>query len=94
MPAPGGPCIDDYPQAIYLFQHPSWRRAFNVKDLQQMFYDIQRLAQVQHERDRAKRELEAATEALHAAEARAEYYRQQLRAESRLGLMLTRLAAI
>lgn len=68
--------------------HPYWRRGFTAGELRAMFYRTQQVTILEHEISRLRLDLARAQEAQEAAEHRAHYYRQQLRLESRLGMML------
>lgn len=70
-------------------QHPYWRRAFTAGDFRAMFYDVQRVRILELELSRARAALDTAHAAQDAAEARADFYRRQLRLESRFGMMLS-----
>lgn len=69
--------------------HPYWRRPFTAGDLRAMFYTSQQVRILEHELTQARRDLETAQAAQDAAEHRAQFYRQQLQLESRMGMMLT-----
>lgn len=69
-------------------QHPYWRRPFSCADLKAMFYRSQQVAILERDIARAHADLDRATAAQDAAADRADYYRRQLRLESRLGMML------
>ena len=69
--------------------HPAWRRPFECGDLKAMFWRSQQVALLERDLAQARRDLERAQAAQEAAEARADYYRRQLRLESRMGMMLS-----
>lgn len=68
--------------------HPYWRRPFDAGDFKAMFYRSQQVAILERDARQARADLERAETALEAADVRADYYRQQLRLESRMGMML------
>lgn len=68
--------------------HPYWRRPFDHGDFKSMFYRSQQVTILEHELQRARADLDRAESAQEAADARANFYRQQLRLESRMGMML------
>lgn len=72
---------------------PGWRRPFSAPEVKSTFFRLQQLALFEHDNARLRRERGEAWKALQAAEEAREYYRQQLRLESRLGLMLQAVTA-
>ncbi|HJV24554.1 MAG TPA: hypothetical protein VJ673_02660 [Aromatoleum sp.] len=68
--------------------HPYWRRPFECGELKAMFWRSQQVTALELDLTRAKQDAERATAAQDAAEERAAWYRQQLRLESRMGMML------
>jgi hypothetical protein len=71
---------------------PGWRRPFDPGELRAMFQYCRQVELLQIENARLRKERAEAWQRAEAAEDRAEWYRQQLRLESRLGAMLVRLA--
>lgn len=72
---------------------PGWRRPFSAVELRSTFARLQQLSVIEQENARLRRERSAAWAAQEAAEDAADYYRHQLRLESRLGAMLQSLTA-
>ena len=68
-----------------------WRRGFAPGELQAMFYDCQQVCTLKRERDAARRELATAEARIEALERSVFWYRRQVTAEGRLGLMLAGL---
>lgn len=74
-------------------QIPGWRAPIPVPELRALFWSSQQVRILSSELDRARAELAAALADLETAEARARWYRSQLRLEARAGLMLSALQA-
>lgn len=72
---------------------PGFKYGFRPVELGQWYRLIHERHSLEHRLRIAERDLAAAQAAQEAAEARAEWYRQQLRLEARHGLMLARVAA-
>lgn len=73
-------------------QHPSWRRAFSAGEFRAMFWRCQQVRILEHELAQVRAELDRARADLETSQARAAWYRRQLRLESRAGLMLSALS--
>lgn len=84
---------EDFRVSVQGLHHPYWRRPFTRAELVAMFYRSQQVAILEHELKRARAEAEKAAAAQEAAEARAAYYRQQLRLESQMGMMLASISS-
>jgi len=69
------------------FQHAYWRKPFEHGDLCAMFYTSQEVHMLRHTIERMRKEIETAQLRAEQAEAHAQFYRHQLHAESRYGLM-------
>ena len=72
---------------------PGWRRPFSAGELRSTFFRLQRLTLLEHENGRLRAERSAAWQAQVEAESAAQYYRQQLRLESRLASILQAVTA-
>ena len=83
-----GPEWDGFRLSSDGLHHPYWRRPFSAGDFKAMFYRSQQVSILERDLSRVRAELERATAAQDAAEGRAAWYRQQLRLEARLGMML------
>lgn len=84
---------DIYIGADGLLYLPGWRRGFEAGDLKAIFYDVQELYRLKHEVARLRRELDRLQDALDQAEKSVWWYRRQVLLESKLGMMLWRVAA-
>lgn len=84
-----GPEWEGFSLSAAGLQHPYWRRAFTAGDFKAMFYQIQQVRILELDLSRARAALETARAAQDAAEDRADFYRRQLRLESRFGMMLS-----
>jgi hypothetical protein len=71
---------------------PGWRRGFDAGDLKAIFYDNQERFRLKHEAAQLRRELERLQAALDQAEKSVWWYRRQVVLESKLGMMLGRVA--
>lgn len=67
---------------------PGWKSPTPPEELRSVFYSVQLVGGLQREKNRATAELEVALRQAEAAEERAQWYRRQLRAESRLGFLV------
>lgn len=72
-------------------QHLMWRRAFDAGELCALFYRCQQVTALEYQAERLQRELESAQAELEKAEKQLQFYRHELRAASRLGLMFSDL---
>lgn len=88
-----GPEWDGFSLSADGLQHPYWRRAFTAGDFKAMFYRSQQVGILERELSRARADLDQARAAQDAAECRADFYRRQLRLESRFGMMLSSFTA-
>lgn len=74
---------------------PGYRGAgYTPGDLRAQFWFVQEINMARHDRDLLKAEVSTLHEQLERANERAEYYRQQLRLESRMGMMLSAFSTI
>jgi hypothetical protein len=71
---------------------PLWRRGFTPHELGAMFFTCQQVRSLEHEKRQLVTDLERADRERSHAERQAAFYRSQLSLESRLGLMLARIA--
>ncbi len=76
-----------------VLHHAYWRRPFDAGELRALFYRCQQVTALEYRIRQSEKELERLSEALHAAEQKTEFYRRQLRLESKMGFMLDRIAA-
>lgn len=74
-------------------QIPGWRGPIPIRELRAMFWTSQQVRILARDLDRTRAELAAALADLESAQARARWYRSQLRLEARAGLMLSALQA-
>lgn len=74
-----------------LIQHPYWRKPFEIGELCAMFWKSQHVYMLQHDKERLQREAEQAHARADEAEHRMQFYRRELRAASRLGMMFSAL---
>lgn len=70
---------------------PGWRRGFTAAELRQQFFLVQKRYFWMHKAKQLQRELDRLQEDYETIEHRARYYRQQLKLEARLGMMLHRI---
>jgi hypothetical protein len=73
------------------FLHAYWRRPFDIGELCSMFYTSNEVHTLRHEVKQLRKEIEAAQAAADLTEEKMQFYRQELRAVSRLGLMFCAL---
>lgn len=73
------------------FGHESWRRPFAAGELRRLFWTSQFWEQSKYEVAQLRRDMAHLAGEIESAEARAEFYRRQLRLESRAGLMLAHI---
>jgi hypothetical protein len=69
--------------------HPYWRKPFEAGELCAMFWNAQRVYHYEHETARLKKDAEEASLRADQAEEREQFYRRELMAASRLGLMFS-----
>jgi len=70
-------------------QHAYWREPLEVGELCAMFYTTQEVHMLRENIERIRKEIEAANLRADEMKAAAQFYRQQLKTESRYGLMFT-----
>lgn len=70
-----------------MLQHLHWKRPFEAGELAALFWKSQRADMLEHKIQQLQRETEQAHERADQAEADAAFYRRELRAASKLGLM-------
>lgn len=75
-----------------LLHLPGWRRGFEAGELKAIFYDNQERYRLKHENAQLRRELERLQADLDQAQKSAWWYRRQVLLESKLGMMLGRVA--
>lgn len=75
------------------FLHDAWRRPFSAGDLRALFYRSQQVYQLQSEVDRLRAELDRSAAELERLESANSFYRRELKAASKLGLMFSRFTA-
>lgn len=73
-------------------KHPAWKNPFSCADLKAMFWRCQQVTILEHELEQLRQDAEKADAAKELAEQRAEWYRQQLILESKIGFMYLGLA--
>lgn len=86
-----GPTWEGWQVAGGLLYAPEWRRGFEGPELRAMFWRVQLVAALESDLRRARADLDAAHQLAELHEQRSTWYRQQLSAESRLGLCLHRI---
>lgn len=84
-----GPDWDGFSLSVDGLQHPYWRRPFTAGELRAMFYRTQQVTILEHQLSRLRADFDRLSQDADEAEARADYYRRQLRLESRFSLMLS-----
>ena len=70
-------------------QHALWRRPFDAGELVALFWKSQQVEALEFEVRQLRQDLQRANERAERAEAAASFYRHELRAASKLGLMFS-----
>jgi hypothetical protein len=74
-------------------EFPGLNRALPVGELRSLWFHIQQVGFWKHQAERTARELAQREADIEALQARVDFYRQQVRLEAGMGLMLARMAA-
>lgn len=88
-----GSDLDGFRLSAAGLQIPGWRGPIPIPELRALFWTSQQVRILARDLDRTRADLAAALAELDTAQARARWYRSQLRLESRAGLMLSALQA-